>query len=106
MVIPKYRRSHLLLCFAAALVLFGIRETTAEALSVSLTSEVRKLGPAAMRLEGDRTYDFSGRVLRCQPDQGVGIVAESRGSLSVTNVTIDGCTVGIIVTGSSVRLEH
>jgi parallel beta helix pectate lyase-like protein len=106
MASPKYRRSRLLLSFAAALVLFAIRDTAADALSVSLSSELRKLGPAAIRLQGDRTYDFSGRVLRCQPDQGVGIVAESRGLLSVTNVTIDGCTIGIIATGSAVRLEH
>jgi Right handed beta helix region len=102
----KHRSSRLPPCFAAALVLFAIKGTAAGALSLSLTSELRKLGPAAMRLQSDRTYDFSGRVLRCQPNEDVGIMAESRGALTVTNVTIEGCSVGIITTGSAVRVER
>jgi Right handed beta helix region len=102
----KHRSGHLLLCVTAALVLFAIKGTAAGALSLSLTSELRKLGPAAMTLQSDRTYDFSGRVLRCQPNEDVGIIAESHGSLTVSNVTIDGCHVGIITSGSSVRLER
>jgi len=98
------RRSFL--CAAAALVLFALYGTVADALDFPSISQPRSLGPAALTLRSDRTYDFSGRLLRCDRNEDVGIMAEGHGSLTVTNVTIEGCTVGILAMGSSVRIEH
>ena len=91
---------------AAALVLFALCGTVADALDFSSISKPRSLGPAALTLRSDRTYDFSGSLVRCAPNEGVGIMAEGHGSLTVTNVTIEGCAVGILAMGSSVRIEH
>ena len=103
---PAHRCRPRLLCPAAALVLFALYGTVADALDFSSISQRRSLGAAALTLRSDRTYDFSGNLLRCSPNEGVGIMAEGRASLTVTNVTIEGCTVGIMAVGSSVRIEH
>jgi Right handed beta helix region len=103
---PAHRSSRPILFAATALVLFALYGTVADALDFASISQPRSLGPAALTLRSDRTYDFSGSLLRCDPNEGVGIIAEGRGSLSVTNVTIEGCAVGIMAVGASVRIEH
>jgi Periplasmic copper-binding protein (NosD) len=57
--------------------------------------------PAALQLHQGGTYDLSGRVIRCEADQKVGIWAESHVALSVANAVIEGCEVGIVVTGGA-----
>jgi parallel beta-helix repeat protein len=61
---------------------------------------------AAFTLRENRTYDFGGRLVRCQPGQQVGIVAEGSGSVGVTNVVIEGCQVGIVTTGSGATVAN
>ena len=57
--------------------------------------------PAALLLQEDGIYDFSGQVIRCQPGKEVGIWAESSLSVTITNVVIEDCEIGILVTGSA-----
>jgi len=57
--------------------------------------------PAALLLLEDGIHDLSGQVIRCQPGEEVGIWAESSISLTIANVVIEGCKVGIMVTGSA-----
>lgn len=57
--------------------------------------------PAVMLLQKDGTYDFHGQVVRCRPDEHVGIRAESRTHLTIANVVVEGCEVGIMVTGGA-----
>src|SRR5262245_23549307 len=55
--------------------------------------------PAALLLQEDGIYDLRGQVIRCQPGEDVGIWAETSLSLTIANVVIEGCEVGIVVTG-------
>src|SRR5688572_23564321 len=57
--------------------------------------------PAALLLQKDGIHDLRGQVIRCQPGEEVGIWAESSLSLTIANVVIEGCDVGIVVTGSA-----
>ena len=57
--------------------------------------------PAAVLLEQDGVYDFRGQVITCHPGEEVGIWAKSTVSLTIANVVIEGCSVGIMVTGST-----
>jgi Periplasmic copper-binding protein (NosD) len=57
--------------------------------------------PAAVMLQQDGIYDFRDQVIRCQPGEEVGIWAETSVSVSIANVVIEGCSTGIMVTGSS-----
>ena len=96
-----------MLLWTLAFLVFVLEGFSANAIGQTDLREVRRrLGPAALTLKGDRTYDFAGQVVRCQPNQDVGIMAESRTSLTITDVIVDGCTVGIITTGPSVRVER
>src|SRR5215510_7083083 len=54
--------------------------------------------PAALLLQKDGIHDLRGQVIRCQPGEEVGIWAESGLSLTIANVVIEGCEVGIVVT--------
>ena len=57
--------------------------------------------PAALQLPQGGTHDLSGRVVRCEPDQKVGIWAESHVALTVANAVIEGYEVGMVVTGGT-----
>jgi Right handed beta helix region len=57
--------------------------------------------PAALLLQKDGIHDLGGQVIRCQPGEEVGIWAESSVSLTIANVVIEGCEVGIVVTGGA-----
>src|SRR5262245_57292782 len=57
--------------------------------------------PAALLLQKDGLHDMRGQVIRCQPGEEVGIWAESSLSLTIANVVIEGCEVGIVVTGGA-----
>jgi len=57
--------------------------------------------PAALLLQKDGIHDLRGQVIRCQPGEEVGIWAESSLSLTIANVVIEGCEVGIVVTGAA-----
>ena len=59
--------------------------------------------PAALLLQEDGIHDLSGQVIRCQPGEEVGIWAESSISLTIANVVIEGCEVGIMVTGRAIN---
>ena len=61
---------------------------------------------AAFTLRENRTYDFGGRLVRCQPGQQVGIVAEGSGNIRVTNVVVEGCQVGVVTTGSGATVAN
>ena len=91
-----------LLCTLAFLV-FALQGSSATA--IGETDVLPRMRQAALTLREARTYDFAGRVVRCQPNQQVGIMAESHGNLAITNVVVDGCRVGIVATGPSVRVE-
>jgi hypothetical protein len=56
---------------------------------------------AALVLQQDGTHDMGGRMLRCQPGQSVGIWAEVRSNIILTNVNVEGCDIGVVVTGGS-----
>jgi Right handed beta helix region len=94
------------LCVVLGLIVFGLKGTAANQLGASVEPELPRLGLAALTLRSDRSYDFSGQVLRCRPGESIGLLAESHGSLAITNVTVEGCAVGIVMMGSSARLER
>jgi parallel beta-helix repeat protein len=54
---------------------------------------------AAVLLQEDGIHDLRGQVIRCQPGEEVGIWAESSLSLTIANVVIERCDIGIVVTG-------
>lgn len=57
---------------------------------------------AALSIRQDGVYDLRNQAVRCQPGQRVGIRVENRSTLklTLTNVEVEGCEVGIMVTGS------
>jgi hypothetical protein len=57
--------------------------------------------PAALVLQEDGIHDLRGQVVRCKPGEDVGIWAESSLSLTIANVVIEGCDMGIVITGSA-----
>jgi Periplasmic copper-binding protein (NosD) len=57
--------------------------------------------PAALLLQEEGSYDLGGQVIRCQPGEEVGIWANSSPSLTIANVVIEGCDVGIVITGNA-----
>jgi len=61
--------------------------------------------PAALLLQEDGIHDLGGQVIRCQPGEDVGIWAESSLSLTIANVVIEGCQVGIVVTGRATNMR-
>src|SRR5262249_40437333 len=62
--------------------------------------------PAALLLQKDGIHDLRGQVIRCQPGEEVGIWAESSLSLTIANVVIEGCEVGIVVTrGATINMR-
>jgi copper-binding protein NosD len=65
-----------------------------------------RLGPAALTLEGGRSYSLAGRVVRCQQGQRVGIAAQGREPMVISDVTVEGCEVGLAAAGLSIRLER
>jgi hypothetical protein len=76
------------------------------ALEGSLVKAVGQTGkpprlPAALLLQEDGIHDLRGQVIRCRAGEEVGIWAESSLSLTITNVVIEDCDVGIMVTGSA-----
>ena len=108
MTLPtRLRSTHIGLLWTLAFLVFVLAGFSTNAIGQTDLRDVRRrLGPAALTLKGDRTYNFGGQVVRCQPNQDVGIMAESITSLTITDVIVDGCTVGIIATGPSVRVER
>ena len=72
---------------------------------VSVVAQTRNLtpAPAAVLLQKDGTYDFGGQLIRCQRGETVGIWAESGTYLSITNVVVEGCEIGIVVTGAATK---
>ncbi len=81
----------------------------ADVTSVGATDQptvVARMARAAFTLRENRTYDFGGRLVRCQPGQQVGIVTEGSGSVGVTNVVVEGCQVGVVTTGSGATVAN
>ena len=60
---------------------------------------------AAVLLPQGGTHDLSGRVVRCEPEQRVGIWAESHVPLTIANAVIEGCEVGVMVTGGTTTAD-
>jgi parallel beta-helix repeat protein len=54
-------------------------------------------GSAVLRVEGDGTYDLRGRVVRCEQGKPVGLWVEGRRAITLANVVVEGCEVGILV---------
>jgi hypothetical protein len=69
--------------------------------AVGQTGDPPPRPPAALLLQEDGIHDLRGQVIRCQQGEEVGIWAESSLSLTIANVVIEGCEVGIVVTGSA-----
>jgi parallel beta-helix repeat protein len=56
---------------------------------------------AALRLQQDSTHDLRDQVVRCQLGEKVGIWVESRSYLTLVNVVVEDCEVGIVVIGGT-----
>jgi parallel beta-helix repeat protein len=97
LLLPKPR----LLAILASLTL---AVTAISPSATAQTAVVARFRKAAFTLRENGTYDFGSRVVRCQPGQQVGIAAEGSGNLTVTNVVIEGCEIGIASTGHAVRV--
>jgi hypothetical protein len=67
---------------------------------IGQTSELSR-PPAAVLLHTDGVHDFGGQVIRCQRDEQVGILATVSVSLTIANAVIDGCDIGILVSGAA-----
>jgi Periplasmic copper-binding protein (NosD) len=52
---------------------------------------------AVLRVDGDGTYDLGARVVRCEKGKAVGLWVEARRALTLANVVVEGCEVGILV---------
>jgi parallel beta-helix repeat protein len=56
---------------------------------------------AALVLQEAGIHDLGGQVIRCQRGEEVGIRTESSDSLTIANVVIEGCKIGIMITAST-----
>jgi hypothetical protein len=52
---------------------------------------------AVLRIEGDGTYDLGAHVVRCEQGKRVGLWVEGRRALTLANVVVEGCEVGVLV---------
>ena len=69
--------------------------------------EVRSKSPAvaaALLLQQDGTHDMAGQVVTCRAGETVGIWLKSRSSVRLTNAIVEGCDIGIVVTGRGHRV--
>jgi parallel beta-helix repeat protein len=56
---------------------------------------------AAVLLQSDGIHDFGGQVIRCQQGEQVGILATVVVSLTIANAVVEGCEIGIVVSGGA-----
>src|SRR5690349_1382283 len=68
--------------------------------SIGQTGELSR-PPAAVLLQTDGVHDFGDQVIRCQRGEQVGIVATVSVSLTIVNAVIEGCEIGILVSGGA-----
>lgn len=68
--------------------------------SIGQTSELSRPS-AALLLQTDGVHDFGGQVIRCQGGEQVGIVATVSASLTIANAVVEGCDIGILVSGGA-----
>src|SRR5262245_47044950 len=54
---------------------------------------------AALTLQREGTYDLADQLVRCQPQQKVGVWVESR-SITIANAVIENCELGIVIFAS------
>jgi parallel beta-helix repeat protein len=105
-VMPTRRRE---LLYPGLLGVLAFVVVAADVASVRATDQptvVARMPRAAFTLRENRTYDFGGRLVRCQPGQQVGIVAEGSGKVGVTNAVVEGCQVGVVTTGSGATVAN
>ena len=104
------KKQRVWLLMTAALVAFCWHRLESQAQGPSFVtvaaSNPMRIGPAALTLQESRSYDLKGSVVRCKPNQRVGIMARGRNGTTIANVTVEGCDVGIVVAGASMRIER
>jgi hypothetical protein len=84
----------------------GFLALVLEASAVKAAEEEDKSVPfnaaaAALLLQNGGIHNMAGQVIRCQPSETVGIWVNSVSDVVLTDLIVEGCAIGIAVTGSA-----